>query len=685
MGFETPLWLLALAAGALPFIAHRIRHRDLRHVTLPTFTLLLAAQASQKRRSGLNDLLLLATRIALLLVLALCLAAPFFQSTVAFGDGAVSDMVVVLDDSMSMRRQARGRSLLAQALERAAEVVGALPQGSRAAIVLAGSPPRTLLETTDDLSAAQRALRSVVAADRGTDLQSAVGVAMQKFEQSRQRKKHLLVLSDFAQHAPLPVEAIQVPGVEVHLERLGGEQAPSNIAILDARAAAAAPGQTSIAVEVLAHGVGSQHATVQQAALAVSNRGSEQMRVPLQFVRGLARATVTVPTPQPGQDPLVELNVTPSDALSQDNRLQVLVGQAGGLRVLLVNGDPHPGSRKDELFYLSRALNLVPPEVGRLRLRSIDLASLDHEDLSHNDVVLFANVPAPPAAVVGRLEAFVTGGGGLIFAAGDRVLPQVYNERLNALLPGYLSSRSQGAPVGFAAGADPQWTVLDGGEGQSGLSQVRTRKRLLVDAAGPPLLRFSDGAAAVLTRQVGRGRVLLLATTIDDSWSDLPIRPGYMPLLTGLIRYAAGDRAVFEDRYDAGETVQVPVPAGASVVEVIAPDGSRRHFEDLEAVLSYTTTQDSGAYRVLAGVRGSPLHFVPQRAFRVERPPIESDIRAINPLPAAAAAGSTDGTTTVERPLAPWLWLLAGLLAILEAGLRGGGHEWLKRWRPRPA
>ena len=45
MGLETPLALLGLAAAVLPWLAHRIRRRDLVPVVLPTFALLLQVEA----------------------------------------------------------------------------------------------------------------------------------------------------------------------------------------------------------------------------------------------------------------------------------------------------------------------------------------------------------------------------------------------------------------------------------------------------------------------------------------------------------------------------------------------------------------------------------------------------------------------------------------------------------------
>ena len=45
------------------------------------------------------------------------------------------------------------------------------------------------------------------------------------------------------------------------------------------------------------------------------------------------------------------------------------------------------------------------------------------------------------------------------------------------------------------------------------------------------LARFDGGAPALLERRVGSGRVLLWASTLDLSWSDLPLKPVFLPFV----------------------------------------------------------------------------------------------------------------------------------------------------------
>ena len=53
------------------------------------------------------------------------------------------------------------------------------------------------------------------------------------------------------------------------------------------------------------------------------------------------------------------------------------------------------------------------------------------------------------------------------------------------------------------------------------------------------LARYDDGAVAAAERRVGTGRVIAWTTTLDDSWSDLPQKPVYLPLVHQLVKYLA--------------------------------------------------------------------------------------------------------------------------------------------------
>ena len=53
------------------------------------------------------------------------------------------------------------------------------------------------------------------------------------------------------------------------------------------------------------------------------------------------------------------------------------------------------------------------------------------------------------------------------------------------------------------------------------------------------LARFDDGAVAAAERRIGGGRVIVWTSTLDDSWTDLALKPVFLPLVHQLVRYLA--------------------------------------------------------------------------------------------------------------------------------------------------
>lgn len=672
MGFEAPLALLGLLTAVLPWLAHQVRKKDARVVPLPTLRLLQEADAADRKRANLSDLLLLLARIGLLAMLCLALATPYVTARVSFGDGEVSAAAVVIDDSRSMQREHGGSTLLARAVDRALDAVRALPEGSEVTVVLAGTPPRTWVRRSSDLEAVAERLRELPArSHRGTALQAAVTLARAKLAGSRLGRKRVLVLSDFAAHSGF-TPAHAEDDAEFLYEPLAPppELGNAHIAGASLSRSPGKPGQWSVLVEV--EGFGALPDTL---ALRASGPGIEDRAAEVALRDGRGRATLTLTERGPSAagrgDPRVRLTLDVLDALAEDNHVDTLLRDERAVRVLLVNGDPHPAEDADELRYLARALSLAPADVLRCRLQAVDAASLSHVNLAPLDVVVLANVTAPAPEQLERLRGFVARGGGLIVAAGSQVSPQAYNARLESLLGVHISTVEKTAAMGLDPQPDP--ALLP--HGLTGLEQAGVARRLVVDGAAEPRLKYRDGAPAVLTHTLGRGTVVLVTTTLDADWNDLPLRPGFLPLSAGLVRLAASAHSQLQPPASPGAPVTLPVPPGAEVIEVLDPDDIRHRLEPAGAqTVTIADTTIAGAYRVsVASDRGLPA-FSPELSFVVPPPFSEADLRAAPDFtPTAddrAAQAVAPRSSEVRRSLTGTVLLLAALFGLLETGLR---------------
>jgi hypothetical protein len=119
------------------------------------------------------------------------------------------------------------------------------------------------------------------------------------------------------------------------------------------------------------------------------------------------------------------------------------------------------------------------------------------------------------------------------------------------------------------------------------------------------VLRFESGAPALVERSVGKGRVLLLATTVDREWTDLPIRPGFLPLMQeSARRLVGGSDSEATPAILVGQSRELVLAADDRRLEITRPDGSvwvaKQDRPGTGRTVTFSDTDEPGVYRVAA-------------------------------------------------------------------------------------
>lgn len=662
MGFELPWALLGLLAAGVPVLVHLMRKRDLPVIALPTIALLRRAAVDSRRRMRLVDLLLLLLRVLLLALLAFAAARPFTTVEVAWGSGRLASVAIVVDDSMSMMRGGDG-GLLRQAVARARTAVASLPSGSQVAIVLAGDPARVLVELTQDLDRARAALdRIPETTARGTNLPAAVAAAARELGGARHDDRRLLVLSDFARHGQ--PERIDWPNeVLVEASRLGGTEVVANRAVTEVLTT---PEPTTTGRVALRATIRAFPPTDEEVEVMLVHEGRPIDKRRVALVRGVGRTTLEGPLVVEG-DATARVEIASADRLPIDDRRGVLLRAPAALRVLIVDGEPQASRHDDEVGYLARALDAAPANEGVIAYRIVDADSLPAQSLDGVDAIVLANVHAPTLGVVNAIRQFVDGGGGLLVTAGRNVDPRAYAARFEDLLPTRLAAAAPLEGVGLRGRAE---------RNDTGLGEVRTQRRLLLERPAPgarTTFTFADGSPAMVEGTFGSGRTAVFATTIDDDWTDLPYRPGFLPFVVETLKTIAPAARMPERPHAPGEAIRLPIPRGSRMVRITGPDGTRSEIEAEEGTdaVVFEATDRPGAYRVEIGA-GGRFRDEPRIAFLVAPPSDESDLTPGEPTPTTAATSASESEDRDARriPLHPWALLLAALVLFFEGMLR---------------
>jgi hypothetical protein len=230
---------------------------------------------------------------------------------------------------------------------------------------------------------------------------------------------------------------------------------------------------------------------------------------------------------------------------------------------------------------------------------------------------------------------------------GSNVDPDVYNDLLGDLLPARFTevkTRGRGtfetAPVGLSVPSldQEEFRVFRSG-GARGFSRVGfgkvlgTEPRLIGDSR--VLLRYSDGLPALLERRVGQGRVVLFTSSLDDDWTDFPLRSIYVTLMHQFARGLSGS-LLFEGspELEVGARLPLPVPPDSRrPAWVQAPDGSEIRLEaaaaDGEGRVLFGETRAAGHYSLYwGGAPGETPSLVGRFSVRV--PQAESRLVAVD-------------------------------------------------------
>jgi von Willebrand factor type A domain/Aerotolerance regulator N-terminal len=667
MGLAAPLLLAALALVGIPLWIHRVRRRSLVTRQLPTVVLLARALEQRQKRMSFRDRRLLYVRLAITALVAFALARPYLSRVASYASERPVALAIVIDDSMSMgRRKDRTNTLLEAAAARAEQVLSELAPESEVSVVLGGRSARLWLRREKNLETARERLRSVPPSGaRGTDLPRAIELAAAQLGGSSLGAREILVLSDCARHAD--VAGLSHPELPLRSECLKPRPAPPNAYV--SSLALATPNDVAEGRTLEAELRSS--AEVSELEVEVRIDGERHARENVHLEGGVGRLSVALPQAALATAHLLRVAINTPNALAADDARELRLDAEGTTHVLLVDGDPADQRRDDELHYVSLALALAG---GDLSLTRIDADGLDATSLSDFDVVLLGNVRAPQGPTAEELVRFVERGGGLLISMGDNVDAFAYRSSLGAVLPSVVRSSAPADPPATLPVGAPSELLPDAARG---LDTTRTWKRMLVETPAPPastVLSYADGAPLLVTAPHGAGRVALYTTSLDDAWTDIPLSPGFLPLIHGLVRGLSPAAALPPGPHVAGTVLEARVPGGITSLYMLTPDGRRVDLSPERGSVRIDDTATPGVYRLFAPKLGSGGGEIPHLTFATVPDLADSDTGEGQGLAPQDPETTLRPSVGHPRGIDPWFWLALGLCALAEGLLRRTGR-----------
>ncbi len=516
--------LLALGAGLAlgPIIIHLLNRRRYRIIDWAAADFLLESFKKTKRRIRLEQLLLLAMRVAGVGLMGVALARPFVpdQSLAALlGTQTRADHVIVLDDSYSMAQVLGSGSAFARARDAMVQLTDHVqPEDTFAALTTsriadestAIQNPKSKIQNSDsslhtprstsflfppghltDRVAFKRDAAALTPSDFSTDLVPSLQAALDIFAGSSNPEKRLYILTDCRRRDWTDENGRRVRAL---LEKL--DKKVTRAFLMDFGAADAANLSITEFTCAEKHVVQNLRARFRT---TIVNRGMQPaLNVPVTFRAGdVALPPRILDRLGPGESatldfsyvfrfaqhsntPLLQHSIStsasvtlPADALAPDNAAYLAFEVRDGMSALIVNGAPDPEPYLNETDYLVAALDPGGKGLGGWRPTVITDRELPAAQFDKFDLVALANVTAIPQSKIAELETYVRNGGGLCVFLGDRLDRAFYNNALfkdgAGLLPGKLgvmegdpNNAEKSVRLKIEPGAHPLQTALGG-------------------------------------------------------------------------------------------------------------------------------------------------------------------------------------------------------------------------------
>jgi hypothetical protein len=647
--------LFGLLAIGLPLWLHRLSSDNPNKQKFSSSMFLEPGEPRRVLAKKLQYLLLLALRVAVLVLLALAFAQPaLWRKPQAAASGGARLHLIVLDGSASMSDD--GRWERARAAARG--VIDSLSGDDRGQLVVAGRQFEVLGAATADASVLRQALntvepgvfrldygqlmRSIDALLRGAELPVVIDLVTDNQQSSLPTR-----FGELAPRRAAEVAIHDVSGGKADnwtIESFGGSALTGE---LEASVRSFAAQDAHKTVRLTLNGK-----TIEEKPVDIPSGGRAQARFrALELASGPNRVTVSL---------------EPTDDLKADDQRYLVLKRPQPRSVLLVSADP----RGRGALYLSSALGTLAT-LGLVPETRVP-AKLTERPLAEQSFVVVTDAGLLGAGESAALTDYVQNGGRVLLAlagrsAGLTTVP-ISGETLRS---GQQLGAAATVSIGEIDSAHPALRGVDD------LRSAKFTRYVGVEPGADDrvLIRLDDGAPLLLEKTVGAGRVLLFTSSLDREWNDLPVQPVFVPFVAGLANHLLGG-AGFTSEAELGSTLAVRA-LGLAGGQIFDPRGQKA----LGLGAGDDVLLDQiGFYEVVGGGNTELV--------AVNFDPRESDLTLIDDAtlarwkglgtgaaPAAESNASASAVQPVPRPLGPLLVIALLLAAVVES--------WVGNWHLR--
>lgn len=648
MNFLAPWFLGGVALLGLPVWLHLLQQHKNTPLQFPSLMFFEKRTMTSTRQRRLRYIALFLLRLLLLLLLAIAFSQPYFDQNVPINAGKRLKLIAI-DNSFSMRR--------GTALEDAKRAALGLVSG-RAQVLSFGSIVREMGPISDDPSALRGAINAIVPGDEKSSFAELSRTARSIAEANRTPVEIHLFTDLQKTSLPGRFADLQLPAdAQLEIHEVGPTTLP-NFLVETVRAPGRIFDPKTVRLQATVASLHTEAAT-KKVSVLVDGRVIHTKDVTIPPAGRASVEFIGLETPYGWRRG--EVKIEGGDTFANDDVSRFAVERSDPRRVVFLHS---ARDSRSELYY---AAALDSAASGSFKA---DIASVDSTpNLQNAAYVVLADPGALRPALETTLKDFVRGGGNLLIAVGPNtaVANQVPVSGL-ALSGSRLSDR--GKELFQTIGQrDQTHPVL---EKAAGLETVKFYQLAQIEPGTAKVLARSAGNQPILLeQQLGEGRILVLASGLDNLGNNLPIHPAFLPFVERTAQYLSRQEESAQ-AVVVGETVELRAAADRGVtVEVLDAAGARALTLDQAAKATSYQPPAEGFYEIRRSSGRQTLVAVnaDRRESDFERLEAETLTlwKATGSSESTANAGLPPGQKREPWPLWPYLLFLLAVITIAES------------------
>ncbi len=651
MGFFSPLFLLGALGVGLPLWLHLLR----RHKTTPKqFSSLMffeqRTQSSVKHRR-LRYLLLLALRLALLLLIALLFAEPYFRTANPPTTGNKLRLIAV-DRSFSMR----ATGALDKAKSEARRLISSKGPGGQAQILALNNGVEVLTQAVSDPAALEAAVNAIAPGD-GKSSYGELARYARTLAQNTQAPVELHLISDMQKSSQPPgFSDLQLPAgtdLQIHAVTDGKGR---NFAVETVRAPGILTDPKKIRFEATVAGYQTE-AAKKTVSMVINGQTVQTKHVDITPF-GRARVEFT------GIDASFGLNrgevrIDGGDPLAADDRYLFGFVRVEPRKILFA----HDSRQARALTYLRAALESGGDTPFTIEAMSCETTS--GVTPSNFAFVILADCGTLPNTFENDLRSYAQQGGSVFITLGSSSLSRTKVPLTDWTIENSRYAGREGERFLVATQVDAGHPVTR----RADAFETIRFYQLVRMTPGPSrtIARVGDGGPLLVESTFGEGKVLVMASTLDNLSNDFPLHASFVPFVERLFNYMGGTSEK-PGSVTVSSSTELRNAKSVAAVEVLGPSGkSELSLAESTKARSFTF-QAEGFYEVRRANQKPEIFAVNADRRESDLTPMSQETADLWKKTGDAATSATAGAggqgQEQEKTYSPWRIILLLLLVV---------------------